>query len=171
MSELRGDCISRAVAIDAINHVVIKFPGLLRDRQKKTVIETMKLTKNTIENALIKLPSVEPEKCSHEDIAKAFQMGTAFGFGKKYDEMDKVIEEVKKASTPKPETRWIPISKRLPEDGTWNIFTDGNTMSIERYKADAMDHFYPEGRWFSLDKVIAWMPLPEPYRAESEDKE
>ena len=55
-----GDCISRNEAIDVINHVVIKFPGLLTDRQQKTVIETMKLTKNDIENALIKLPSVNP---------------------------------------------------------------------------------------------------------------
>ena len=57
-----GDLISRQAAIDVINHVVIKFPGLLTDRQQKTVIETMNLTKNAIENALIKLPSVEPER-------------------------------------------------------------------------------------------------------------
>lgn len=57
------DCISRQAAIDAINHAVIKFPGLLKDRQQKIVIKTINLTKNAIENALIKLPSVEPEKC------------------------------------------------------------------------------------------------------------
>ena len=58
---------------------------------------------------------------------------------------------------------WIPISERLPEDGTWNLFTDGNVVSVERYKADSIDHFYPNGRWFSLDETIAWMPLPKPY--------
>lgn len=56
------DCINRKAAIDAISHVVIKFPGLLTNRQKKTVIETINLTKNAIENALIKMPSVEPER-------------------------------------------------------------------------------------------------------------
>lgn len=59
------------------------------------------------------------------------------------------------------QTRWIPVSERLPEDGTWNLFTDGNMVSVERYKADAMDHFYPNGRWFSLNEAIAWMPLPK----------
>ena len=59
---------------------------------------------------------------------------------------------------------WIPCSERLPEDGKWCLFTDGVNMSVERYKADAMDHFFPEGRWFSLEDAVAWMPLPEPYR-------
>lgn len=63
---------------------------------------------------------------------------------------------------------WIPVSERLPEDGEWAIFTDGSTISVERYKADAIDHFYPQGRWFSFDKATAWLPLPEPYKAESE---
>lgn len=59
--------------------------------------------------------------------------------------------------------KWISVNERLPEDGTLNLFTDGMTVSVERYKADALDHFYPDGRWFSLDEVIAWMPLPKPY--------
>lgn len=61
------------------------------------------------------------------------------------------------------EPKWIPVSERLPEDGTWNLFTDGKNISVERYKSDAIDHFYPNGRWFSLEEVIAWMPLPKPY--------
>ena len=61
------------------------------------------------------------------------------------------------------EPPWIPCSERLPEDGTWNIFSDGKNVSVERYKMDALDHFFPQGRWFSFDKAIAWMPLPEPY--------
>ena len=68
------------------------------------------------------------------------------------------------------QTRWIPVSERLPEDGAWAIFTDGSTISVERYKEDAIDHFYPQGRWFSFDNTTAWMPLPQPY-TESEDKE
>ena len=63
-----------------------------------------------------------------------------------------------------PEPQWIPISDRLPRDGSWNIFTDGKNISVERYKADAIDHFFPNGRWFQLEDVIAWMPLPEHYK-------
>lgn len=60
--------------------------------------------------------------------------------------------------------RWIPVSERLPEDGAWCLFTDGESMSVERYKADALDHFFPSGRWFDLNDAVAWMPLPEPYK-------
>jgi hypothetical protein len=60
--------------------------------------------------------------------------------------------------------QWIPVSERLPRDGSWNIFTDGKNISVERYKEDAIDHFFPNGRWFQLEDVIAWMPLPEPYK-------
>lgn len=65
-------------------------------------------------------------------------------------------------------TPWIPVSERLPEDGTWNIFTDGKTISVERYKSDAIDHFYPQGRWFDCENAIAWMPLPEPMKVGEE---
>lgn len=49
-------------------------------------------------------PTVNQLPQENEDIAKAFQLGMAFGFAKKHDEMDKVIEEVKKAIAPKYET-------------------------------------------------------------------
>lgn len=76
------------------------------------------------------------------------------------DAMD-AIRDLPPAQT---ETLWVPISERMPRDGTWNIFTDGKNISVERYKADAIDHFFPNGRWFQLEDVIAWMPLPEAYK-------
>ena len=48
-------------------------------------------------------------------------------------------------------------------DGEWVIVTDGKTISVERIKKDAYDHFFPNGRWFELEDAIAWMPLPKPY--------
>jgi len=81
---------------------------------------------------------------------------------------DDIAEEcelyLKQVPPAQPEPQWIPVSERLPSDGTWNIFTDGKNISVERYKADAIDHFFPNGRWFQLEDVIAWMPLPEAYK-------
>lgn len=54
-------------------------------------------------------------------------------------------------------------------DGEWVIVTDGNNISVERIKKDAYDHFYPNGRWFELEDVIAWMPLPKPYKGGAEE--
>ena len=92
--------------------------------------------------------------------------------------MGEFVDRIKALSTIQPEVlacgngeliaklepQWIPVSERLPRDGTWNIFTDGKNISVERYKADAIDHFFPNGRWFQLEDVIAWMPLPEAYK-------
>ena len=62
---------------------------------------------------------------------------------------------------------WIPISERLPEDGTWNIWqSKTGAIGIERYKEDAYNHFYPSGRFFSLEDAVAWMPLPERYKGD-----
>lgn len=68
---------------------------------------------------------------------------------------------------------WVPLSHDddglgtdfpYERDGEWVIVTDGETISVERIKKDAYDHFYPNGTWFELEDVIAWMPLPEPYK-------
>lgn len=69
------------------------------------------------------------------------------------------------------EEKWTPTSERLPEDGTWNIWqSKTGALSIERYKEDAYDHFCPSGRFFSLDDTVAWMPLPERYKEETDEK-
>lgn len=66
---------------------------------------------------------------------------------------------------------WIPLSHDnlvtdfpYERDGEWVIVTDGKTISVERIKKDAYDHFFPNGRWFQLEDVVAWIPLPEPYK-------
>lgn len=78
-------------------------------------------------------------------------------------ELDRAALELSRlpAEEDRPAFRWIPLSEALPEDGTWNLFTDGRRISLERYKQDAEDHFYPAGRYFDLTEAVAWMELPE----------
>lgn len=67
---------------------------------------------------------------------------------------------------------WIPLSHDddlgtdfpYERDGEWVIVTDGKNISVERIKKDAYDHFFPNGRWFELEEVVAWRPLPKPYK-------
>lgn len=72
---------------------------------------------------------------------------------------------------------WIPLSHDdnglgtdfpYERDGEWVIVTDGKSISVERIKKDAYDHFFPNGRWFELEDVIAWMPMPEPYKEDND---
>lgn len=70
--------------------------------------------------ALEQMPVTPQQSC--EDIAKAFQFGMALGFAQKHDEIDKVMEEVKKAVTPQPKTgHWIYKQyDGYPECGNWH---------------------------------------------------
>ena len=76
--------------------------------------------------------------------------------------------------------QFIPIEgdgfeKTLPEemDGCWALFTDGKQISIERWKLDAINHFYPGGKKFSFQEAKGYYPLPKMdllKREQSEDK-
>jgi len=57
-------------------------------------------------------------------------------------------------------SRWIPVSERLPEKKV----KDYLACCEDGYVATIM---YDNGRWLiNGNNVIAWMPLPEPYKAE-----
>lgn len=70
------------------------------------------------------------------------------------------------------EQRWIPVSERLPEE-------DGQYLITVKYKPEAgYENIYAEhgewvdGRWDmfcfghcgEVEGIVAWMPLPEPYK-------
>ena len=68
------------------------------------------------------------------------------------------------------QTEWIPVSDRLPEKNVEVLATtswDAVTIA-EMYSAN--DWFIHEGTTNAeTDEIVAWMPLPEPYKAESEE--
>lgn len=69
-------------------------------------------------------------------------------------------------------SEWIPVSERLPEKNLWVLVT------VKRYGYCYLEimrrHNYKEawtdGSSFYTYEIIAWMPLPEPYKAESEEE-
>lgn len=65
------------------------------------------------------------------------------------------------------QTRWIPVSKELPEE---NIH-----VLCQFYMGGMAECYHAHGAWhivggyrISCDEVVAWMPLPEPYRSGNE---
>ena len=96
------------------------------------------------------------------------------------------VEFIKKhlLSLPSADTEWIPCSERLPEEGERVLATHLGGVNPNR---QVIEHIYQCGEFtcgwdmdmnvgsptFSqryMGKVIAWMPLPEPYREESEEE-
>jgi hypothetical protein len=98
------------------------------------------------------------------------------GSGKKYNaciecasEHRQLAEWLRELKELREQTRWIPCSERMPQDGI-EIFV----YLFDRpspYIAWLEDtHWYTED--FEVerdDEPVAWMPLPEPYKSESEE--
>ena len=77
------------------------------------------------------------------------------------------------------ENTWIPCSERMPEEPKENPVFDGKYLEVylvtTKYGSNEQDKVYPfrafwnginfTDGWRILD-VIAWMPLPEPYKGE-----
>ena len=63
---------------------------------------------------------------------------------------------------------WIPVSERLPDDGETYLIT--NAESFEQYHTYKGWYDGTKGIWHMTGNferkmnVIAWMPLPEPYK-------
>lgn len=91
-------------------------------------------------------------------------------------------ETVRMAIKALEQTRWIPCTERLPKnDDDVLVCNSQGVMEVCYYHID--DTFYPteyadlnETGWFNENddalyfEPVVWMPLPEPYKAESEDK-
>ena len=82
--------------------------------------------------------------------------------GKIYEEHKLILELLE-------QTRWIPVSERLPEE---NITVLGTTAFDDLNKTELYNDC-GEWKWYADGNfdvpIVAWMPLPEPYKAESEE--
>lgn len=76
-----------------------------------------------------------------------------------------------------PNGGWILVSERLPDDYETVIASvdRGYIYPEARYsKEDGWEWAYESGAdyWTEIEcDVVAWMPLPAPYKAETEEKE
>jgi len=79
-----------------------------------------------------------------------------------------IIEEINKMPTIEPQ-QWIPVTERLPEENGLYIVTE-----IGRWVAPVETRYFnvreESGFWSGHpgDKVLAWMPLPTPYRKDGD---
>ena len=95
---------------------------------------------------------------------------------KKWSEEAPYLQTYKTCLEALEQQRWIPVSERLPEKEC-NVFCARDNGSIIQMHYNPIQTIrYPKGFSMELENgfywrqnnVIAWMPLPEPYREDGE---
>ena len=85
-------------------------------------------------------------------------------------ELDKAFEVIENLPSVTTTQRWIPVSERLPEESLnsvigWDAYRE-RCVFVQYIDG----HFQITGSDESFD-IVAWMPLPKPYKAEMESEE
>lgn len=134
-------------AIDLLDNLI----GFIEDSHGSDYDEALKLA----------IKALEQEPCEYA-IARTIVNGEELG----YLVADDILSDLPSVTPQK----WIPVSERLPEHSGNYLVTiaDSNYENGQVFK---ISWFYPsDHRWsFKNANVLAWMPLPEPYKAESEE--
>ena len=83
-----------------------------------------------------------------------------------------IMQDILNLPSVTPQPRWIPVSERLPEtDGIYLTYIE-NPYDSQLSYVMICDYIRP--KWFPVDEtassnVVAWMPLPEPYKAQKKE--
>ena len=116
------------------------------------------------------IKTLEQEPCddtvSREAVKELFQEGSVMGM---YYFLG--IDNLPSVTPTRKKEEWIPCSERLPENnGVYLVTIIFDIDETESGRDVTKAYFCSQSKkwkYFSNDDVIAWMPLPEPYKAES----
>ncbi len=85
------------------------------------------------------------------------------------------IRALERLPSAQSEQHWIPVAERLPEEEEDFLVTDGESMAVGYYRQDAKAWDSADFGWienrekgYGINEVIAWMPLPYPYRKDGD---
>ena len=130
------------------------------------------------------------DTCEYEaskyDMSDSYESHVAYQEGKCAEEHRQLAEWLKELKRVREQTRWISCSDMLPKENICDdgyvepsdyvlVFGDQGDYGVSRYwgnRISKKENPNSFSDWMDLDwyveKPIAWMPLPEPYKKEGE---
>jgi hypothetical protein len=182
-----GDAISKASVFEILGNLMSIPYDFGRPITERDVSESMDKIRD--------LPPVQPEKRTEErtetNACDCISRQAAIRIASGYCHPANIAAELAKLPSAQPEQRWIPFKTRpltkeekeeypewdgildckLPDDGQRILVS----VSVRGHESVQYDEFYTDDGSY-LDsgyeigtEATAWMPLPEPYKAESEE--
>lgn len=127
------------------------------------ILEEIKRIKDG--NRKEKLYAKYPPDSKNQEVLNAYSQGYEDGTDNFYNA---IVGTIRKHMN----DGWIPVEERLPEESAYYLVTIedyGMPYSWIKWLASSDDYNIEKSEWRELDdgeKVIAWQPLPEPYRPE-----
>lgn len=119
------------------------------------------------ENILERLEEVE-----NRLLNESGDIGCTLGITNMYEYSKQIVQKVAEefaTDTNVGTNGWIPCSERLPEEEADVLLSLRSLDVYTGFRANAEGCFYIDGDGYvEYENVIAWMPLPEPYK-ESDD--
>lgn len=111
---------------------------------------------------------VKEEQYEYQECVATHNMEGAMNCRKYAEEHRQLAEWLKELKQLREQTRWIPVSERLPKEYEEIIVTDVETSDtyLSRYIGDEC---WECDNGLFKDRIIAWQPKPEPYKAESKE--
>ena len=80
------------------------------------------------------------------------------------------VKEIADGPTIEPYGTWIPVTERLPGYKLCLITQKVGTQKVRKVALRVLGEWKFNGRKIKDEAVIAWMPLPKPYREEKKDE-
>ena len=169
-----AEYLCSAVTMDGVNRILSDLPSV---QPEHLVKESGNLVNGLVNDCISRQAAIDAV-CEYCKYCEYF-----------YNE--KVIQSIKEIPSAQPDMSgnmsgtqkelkctethdWIPVTERLPEDACQCIVTAKvkHVDNYPDYEVDTADFadgiFTTANSWWGVESIIAWMPLPEPWKGEQD---
>lgn len=193
MNHVRRDGEMRAFSYNEVSYIrellnKIKAKSEEEENELNRVKAELNRVKNELNQVKTELKEMEERKMekelvwTNEDAIKMLKSKMDGSVDTSYEWVETVRLAINAIEALKTQPKWIPVEERLPEEHECDdgyiepservlVQLSNGSMKVSRYWGRVIDEPWMDLSYPTTLSVVAWMPLPQPYKSESEDKE